>query len=165
MTSDERVENFKGEYQSDKALPCPFCGEMPFLVPWHGGGPKKRNLMCQNEDCPVGPNICGDTETKAIAAWNTRAALAAAGPDVPGENGCASPREHSPWRPIETAPKGIRCLFFGNYPETGQIYRGKCTAEWMDGFGTATHWMPLPEAPFSDTRGEANPLSSCGEKP
>ena len=65
--------SFKGQYQSDKALSCPFCGEAPILVPWHGGGPKKRNLLCRNVRCPVAPSVCGSTEARALSAWNTRA--------------------------------------------------------------------------------------------
>lgn len=63
---------FLDAYQSSKALPCPFCKSVPWLMPWHGGGPKKRNLMCRNEDCPVQPNVCAPTEVRAIKAWNTR---------------------------------------------------------------------------------------------
>lgn len=66
------MSGFRVQYQSDKALPCPFCGQAPILVPWHGGGPRKRNLMCRNDVCPVEPSVCGETETKALRAWNTR---------------------------------------------------------------------------------------------
>lgn len=63
---------FKGAYRSNKTRPCPFCGEPPILVPWPGGGPKKRNLMCWNDDCHVEPNVCAANETTAIRKWNRR---------------------------------------------------------------------------------------------
>lgn len=69
-------DEFSGQYQSAKALCCPFCGKAPVLVPWHGGGPKKRNLMCRSEDCFVGPSVCGSTEAQAIERWNMRTSLA-----------------------------------------------------------------------------------------
>ncbi|MBX3502833.1 MAG: Lar family restriction alleviation protein [Alphaproteobacteria bacterium] len=69
---------FRGAYRLDSALPCPFCGEPPILVPWHGGGPRKRNLMCWNDACGVEPSVCGSTEAVAIAMWNKRTAAPAA---------------------------------------------------------------------------------------
>ena len=65
--------SFKGQYQSDKTLPCPFCGEQPIIVPWHGGGPKKRRVFCYSDVCVIQPAACESTEAKAIRAWNTRA--------------------------------------------------------------------------------------------
>ncbi len=53
-------------------LPCPFCGIIPIIEPWHGGGPLKRLISCVNEDCGVGPSVSGATRMKAIAKWNTR---------------------------------------------------------------------------------------------
>lgn len=54
------------------ALPCPFCGGSPEIQPWHGGPRTKRLISCVNEACLVGPMVTGDTEKKAVAAWNTR---------------------------------------------------------------------------------------------
>lgn len=73
MSNAVALENWKGAYQSPEALPCPFCGGAPILVPWHGGPRTKRRVMCQSDDCPVEPGICGDTEAKALQSWNTRA--------------------------------------------------------------------------------------------
>jgi hypothetical protein len=73
MASDAEVENWKGGYRSDRALACPFCGEMPMLVPWHGGGPKKRMIMCRSNWCEVSPSVTGSTERRAVDYWNTRA--------------------------------------------------------------------------------------------
>jgi len=54
-------------------LGCPFCGAMPTMEPWHGGGPRKRLISCVNENCPVEPSVSGETPAKAIAKWNHRA--------------------------------------------------------------------------------------------
>jgi len=47
----------------DEALPCPFCWREPTIEPWHGGGPRKRLIACDQDTCPVAPSV---TE------WNTR---------------------------------------------------------------------------------------------
>lgn len=57
----------------EKALPCPFCGEFPTVQPWHGGGPLKHMVHCDNDHCHCGPGTTGPTKRKAIERWNKRA--------------------------------------------------------------------------------------------
>lgn len=52
-------------------LRCPFCGLYPEVIHWHGGGPRKRMVMCPGP-CPVGPQTTGSTRARAVAKWNTR---------------------------------------------------------------------------------------------
>ena len=54
---------------------CPFCGGPPDVMPWHGGGPRKRFVHCRNDYCPVQPGVTGSTRTRAVEAWNTRFAV------------------------------------------------------------------------------------------
>lgn len=61
------------EREEAALLPCPFCGTAPEMVPWHGGGPMKRSVHCDNDECLVSPGVTGPTPKKAIAAWNRRA--------------------------------------------------------------------------------------------
>ena len=56
----------------EKALPCPFCGCQPTIQHWHGGGPEKRLISCDNEDCAPSPMVTGETIGDALSAWNTR---------------------------------------------------------------------------------------------
>lgn len=72
MSNAEVLENWKGAYVSNKARECPFCGDQPVLVPWHGGRKTKRNIMCRSDACWVQPSFCGDSEDEALAGWNIR---------------------------------------------------------------------------------------------
>jgi hypothetical protein len=57
----------------ERIKPCPFCGSQPKIQPWHGGGPRKRLIGCDNDACLVMPACCGTTERRAIENWNYRA--------------------------------------------------------------------------------------------
>jgi hypothetical protein len=121
---------------------------------------------------------------------SARAALAAAGPDMPGENVCASPRgeasdEHYrallrfAWMALEgfwyryegeMQEAGIKCglLVETKYdPEKHRLdsYGADPGDEWY----VFADWLQAETSDLwkgdVDTRGEANPLSSCGEKP
>ena len=58
--------------QSKRLLHCPYCGTVPEIEPWHGGGPKKHFIGCVHNGCPVTPQCTGETLQKALGAWNTR---------------------------------------------------------------------------------------------
>jgi len=55
------------------------------------------------------------------------------------------------WQPIETVPKGKRVLVAYDYHLTQGIEIKECVIGhgfiWPSNAYTATHWMPLPEAP------------------
>jgi hypothetical protein len=51
---------------------CPFCGEIPEIHRWHGGGPRKTMIACTNTKCPVQPQHCAATRAKAVAEWSKR---------------------------------------------------------------------------------------------
>lgn len=53
-------------------LGCPFCGCAPVVEPWHGGGPRKHAVTCDNGECPASPGVTGATKAAAIRTWNTR---------------------------------------------------------------------------------------------
>lgn len=51
---------------------CPFCGTPPTIEPWHGGGPRKRMIYCDSDQCEVRPSVTGPSGTAAAASWNFR---------------------------------------------------------------------------------------------
>lgn len=52
--------------------PCPWCGQRPEIVPWHGGGPNKTMVSCVNEMCAANPSVTAEGKRKAVALWNER---------------------------------------------------------------------------------------------
>lgn len=52
---------------------CPFCGASPQVEYWHGGGPNKRRIACDNAECDVNPSVTGENLREAEARWNRRA--------------------------------------------------------------------------------------------
>lgn len=54
--------------------PCPFCGGEAHLFEDNSHS-TAFDVGCWHQDCPVNPQAWGKTREKAIAAWNTRAAL------------------------------------------------------------------------------------------
>jgi len=58
---------------NEKPKPCPFCGREPKVIPWHGAGPRKRAVLCDNDDyCAATPMVTGTTRARSIANWNRR---------------------------------------------------------------------------------------------
>lgn len=56
-----------------KVLPCPFCGTLPIIEPWHGGRPTKKMISCDNLHCAVAPQVTGQNKSEAVERWNKRA--------------------------------------------------------------------------------------------
>ena len=54
------------------ALKCPFCGTLPRIEPWPGGGPNKHMIGCNSLRCYVGPFVTGESPEEAIKKWNSR---------------------------------------------------------------------------------------------
>lgn len=55
-----------------KSKPCPFCGDLPTIQPWHGGGTRKRMIACENDRCRVAPMVTGSNADRARETWNRR---------------------------------------------------------------------------------------------
>lgn len=58
-----------------RALPCPFCGGPATVVKWHGGGPLKTCVSCEDENglsCRVAPSAVANSFEEALDCWNTR---------------------------------------------------------------------------------------------
>ena len=59
--------------EPERLLVCPFCGAEPVVQPWHGGGPNKISIGCENDEgCVVQPSVCDDDPEVARAMWNGR---------------------------------------------------------------------------------------------
>lgn len=58
--------------RSDEAKSCPWCGTQPIIRPWHGGGPRKRLVSCDNIECALNPGVTGSTRARALTLWNER---------------------------------------------------------------------------------------------
>lgn len=54
-----------------KLLPC-HCGSIPMVEPWHGGGPLKVVIGCDNDRCYDSPSVTGETLHTAQRKWNSR---------------------------------------------------------------------------------------------
>lgn len=55
-----------------EVLVCPFCGRIPTIQPWHGGGPRKTAVHCEYAHCAANPMVTGSTKSVAIHRWNFR---------------------------------------------------------------------------------------------
>jgi hypothetical protein len=51
---------------------CPFCGSVPTVERWHGGGPHKVRVGCDDPECTVRPASCDDDPWRAVGDWNCR---------------------------------------------------------------------------------------------
>lgn len=58
--------------QPNALLPCPFCGAIPEIEFWLGGGPNRRVISCQEFSCAVAPYVTGSTPADAVRKWNRR---------------------------------------------------------------------------------------------
>lgn len=67
-----RSRYHEGPIPCEGALPCPFCGEIPLVQPWHGGGKRKRMISCEGEYCDVRPSVTGSDRRRALEKWNRR---------------------------------------------------------------------------------------------
>lgn len=79
LTPRELAASMPKPLDASEALPCPFCGVLPVIQPWHGGGPRKKMVMCDNEDCHISPSVTGSSKARALEYWNTRAPVLRAG--------------------------------------------------------------------------------------
>jgi RNA polymerase subunit RPABC4/transcription elongation factor Spt4 len=71
MKTKITLEQAKRETDGEMSV-CPFCGDVPTVEPWHGGGPRKIMIHCESERCLVSPQVTGETPDEALSAWNHR---------------------------------------------------------------------------------------------
>jgi hypothetical protein len=71
-TDKEEIGVMKKRSRITRLLGCPFCGEIPKLMRWHGGTKYKRAVSCENENCAAMPTVIGANEAKAVDKWNNR---------------------------------------------------------------------------------------------
>ena len=72
----EEVARLKKELKAfiPRLKTCPFCGAIPEIMPWQGGGPRKTAIGCENDgNCNALPSTIAETPEKAVERWNTRA--------------------------------------------------------------------------------------------
>jgi hypothetical protein len=55
-----------------EASTCPWCGTLPFVQGWHGGGPTKVLVGCESDRCALSPCVTGETLAEALRNWNRR---------------------------------------------------------------------------------------------
>lgn len=88
--------------------PCPFCGNDPVPDYCSSTDGPAYLFHCQAKDCPAWPNVQGETEAEAIAAWNTRPAPKGIEPQEPTPPPC----------PFEEAAadtyRGVSCWLDGS---------------------------------------------------
>ena len=116
LTADE-IEKRYGEEEA-AALPCPFCGATPKIMPWHGGQFSKRTIACENDDCDVSPCVTGATEGDALKRWNRRAPARAA----PKSKVHYLRRLHRAGGPSGTTKCGL--ILTDNFPK-GDLWTGR----------------------------------------
>ncbi len=51
---------------------CPWCEKKPEMRLWHGGSPDRVMISCENEQCPAGPQMVGESPPEAAEYWNNR---------------------------------------------------------------------------------------------
>ena len=69
----ERLNREPKLLTESEAKPCPFCSSQPTIQYWHGGGPQKRMIQCDDDSCVVSPSTTGTTRKQALSNWNYRA--------------------------------------------------------------------------------------------
>jgi Restriction alleviation protein Lar len=63
--------------ESEKLMPCPFCGGEPL----YGANFGIATICCENTDCAVMPSVDSHSRETATEAWNTRTTNPTPAPD------------------------------------------------------------------------------------